>query len=90
MQPDQLALEAPVEWLGSADPRVGLHAGHPGRIQDPNPQDIFVEWAGLEYGMASRVSYGLNSLGIISDVEFARRSARVLRGEPPLLSPRPR
>jgi hypothetical protein len=85
MQPDELALEAPVEWLGQADPRVGLQTGHPGRVEDPNPSDVFVEWVGLEYGMASRVSYDPQTLGAISDVEFARRAARVLRGESPQL-----
>lgn len=85
MRPEELAFEVPVEWLGPGDPRVGLQPGHPGRIEDPGPGDVFVEWVGLEYGMASRVSYDHDALGVLSDVEFARRAARVLRGE----SPRP-
>jgi hypothetical protein len=84
MRPGQLAVSAAVEWLGPGDPRVGLQPGHPGRIEDPNPTDVFVEWVGLEYGMASRVSYHHDTLGALSDVEFARREARVLRGESPL------
>jgi hypothetical protein len=83
MQQEELALDAPVEWLGPSDSRVGLRSGHPGRIEDPDPNDVFVEWVGLEYGMASRVSYDRDTLGTISDVEFARRAARVLRGESP-------
>lgn len=83
MRPEELAFEVPVEWLGPSDPRVGLQSGHPGRIEDPGPRDVFVEWVGLEYGMASRVSYDHDALGALSDVEFARRAARVLRGEPP-------
>jgi len=85
MQPEELTVFAPVEWLGPSDSRVGLRSGHPGRIEDPNPSDVFVEWVGLEYGMASRVSYDHDSLGAISDVEFALRAARLLRGEPPCL-----
>ena len=83
MQQEELALDAAVEWLGPSDSRVGLRCGHPGRIEDPDPNDVFVEWVGLEYGMASRVSYDRDTLGVISDVEFARRAARVLRGESP-------
>lgn len=85
MRPEEVSLSAPVEWLGPSDSRVGLWSGHPGRIEDPDPSDVFVEWVGLEYGMASRVSYDRASLGAISDVEFSRRAARVLRGESPCL-----
>jgi hypothetical protein len=85
MRPEEVTISAPVEWRGPHDSRVGLWPGHPGRIQDPSPGGVFVEWVGLEYGMASRVSYDRGSLAAISDVEFACRAARVLRGESPCL-----
>lgn len=83
MRVEDVAVDTAVEWLGPDDARVGLQKGHPGRIEDPNPDNLFVEWVGLEYGMASRVSYGPDSLGLLTDVEFARRAARVVRGEAP-------
>jgi hypothetical protein len=85
----RLALDLPVEWTcgedfeGDDEGRI-LH-GHPGRIYDPSPEDIFVRWFGLEdKGASIWVSYGVKCLGEISEEEYSRRVERMQKGLPPV------
>ena len=73
----------PVEYLGDSDSE--LRRGHPGRVTDPQPEDVFVEWVGLEDQPVSRwISFDLPGLGELDEATFALRAERVRVGLPPL------
>lgn len=73
----------PVEYLGGGD--GDLLRGHPGRVTDPQPEDVFVEWVGLESEPVSRwTAFDLPGLGVLDEHTFAVRSERVRAGLPPL------
>jgi hypothetical protein len=85
----RLAMDLPVEWLGEDnEPNADegyLRRGHPGRITDPSPQDVFVEWAGLEdRGVSQWLCYDLEALGELDEPEYERRAERCREGLPPL------
>ena len=89
MDPRRLAHHLPVEYLNEDDEHDALEGhlrlGHPGRITDPSPQDVFVEWFGLEHAGASRwVCYDYQGLGELDEAEYERRCERLRRGLPPL------
>jgi len=78
-----------VEYLGPEGapqaPEGWLRHGHPGRVTDGSPQDVFVDWFGLEeQDVSRRMSYDLPSLHEISEQEYGRRVDRVRRGLPPI------
>jgi hypothetical protein len=71
-----------VEYLGDDD---DLERGHPGRVTDARPEDVFVDWVGLESEPVSRsTAFDLPGLGVLDEETFAVRSARVRAGLPPL------
>lgn len=73
----------PVAYLGDSDSE--LLRGHPGRVTDPQPEDVFVEWVGLESEPVSRwTAFDLPGLGVLDEATFALRSERVRAGLPPL------
>ena len=85
----RLAIDLTVEWAcgevfeGEEEGRI--LQGHPGRICDPSPEDIFVRWFGLEdKGASIWVSYGVKCLGEISEAEYVRRVERMRQGLPPI------
>lgn len=69
-----------------------LYAGHPGVITDSTPQHVLVDWVGLEdmyisFATGTSVSYmggALYGMAVISEDEYAQRSARIRMGLPPL------
>ncbi|WP_139204034.1 hypothetical protein [Rhodococcoides kroppenstedtii] len=94
-----LKVGQPVEYTGpedsngilaSAPPLHVLHVGHPGRIRDPTPQHVMVDWVGLEHEVVSYAAGFVNErrfeddqfgsvkgLQLLSEAEYVRRSARV-------------
>ncbi|HWG93627.1 MAG TPA: hypothetical protein VNU66_05325 [Mycobacteriales bacterium] len=71
----------PVEHCGGD----GLLPGHPGRVTDPSPEDVFVERVGLEDAPVSRrTCVDLPALAALDEAVLAERSDRVRRGLPPL------
>lgn len=89
VDPRRLAHDLAVEYLGeddAPDPSHGhLRHGHPGRITDPSPQDVFVEWFGLEDKGASRwICYDYEGLAELEEAEYERRCQRLQQGLPPI------
>ncbi|HWG93201.1 MAG TPA: hypothetical protein VNU66_03105 [Mycobacteriales bacterium] len=84
MDARELQWGLPVEYCG-ADDGDGLAPGHPGRVTDPSPEDVFVEWVGLEDAPVSRwICFDLPALAALDEAVLAERSDRVRRGLPPL------
>lgn len=76
----ELAEGAPVEWAGEEFEQDGvlLRHGHPGRVDQPGPEDVFVSWVGLEGAGVSRwLAYDSECIKPISEAEFAQRVQRM-------------
>jgi hypothetical protein len=85
----RLRVGLPVEYTGESsdpdDPDGWLRHGHPGRVADPRPEDVFVEWHGLEDRPVSRwLSFDLPGLAELTEDEYERRVGRLADGQPPL------
>lgn len=81
--PRDLRVGLPVEYRGDHD--EDLSHGHPGRVTDPRPEDVFVEWVELEQAPVSRhYCYDLPALATLDEDEFEQRASRVRQGLPPV------
>lgn len=83
MDPRDLVTGLAVEYRGPDD-GDGLRTGHPGRVTDPRPEDVFVAWVGLEDEPVSRwLTFDLPALGVLDEATFVERSSRLRAGLPP-------
>lgn len=81
MDARDLRVGLPVEYTAEDD--EDLRRGHPGRVTDPRPEDVFLEWVGLETEPVSRwICYDLPALAVLDEATYAVRAERVRRGLP--------